>query len=805
MEYIAHIRNSDLKKQLLSTHLKEVQLLAEKIGDKIGIAHITGLAGMLHDMGKYSDAFQEYLLEAINNPEQPPKRGSVDHSTAGGKYLMETYHKKYNSLIECVANAIYSHHGQLKDMVNADGESPFMKRKDYKVEEALEYEKVKERFFKDMYSEEYIKHYVNNAVKEFEQIAQKLLKTSNGKAEELQSNFRKALTFITLFTFSALIDADRTNSRQFEENEAEEPLLSEKIFLEFKENLEKHLKHLEENAIANEISRLRQVMSNMCRDKASLPTGIYTLSIPTGGGKTFASLRFSLHHALKHKKERIIYVVPFTTIIEQNAQEVRKILNAKDYLLEHHSNVIENESPEDEYLNFEEYQKMKQLKLAKDNWGAPIIFTTMVQFLDAFYKGKSRNLRRLHNLANSIIIFDEVQTVPVKCVSLFNEALNFLKNIGNSTIILCTATQPALQYVKKNISTDGELIDGLPKVMQAFKRTDIINKLKDGGWTTEDLTKFVREQIENVNSVLVIMNTKTAVRKLYQELRQSDVKVVHLSTSMCAAHRKLIITEIRETLKRKGKLICISTQLIEAGVDVSFECVIRSLAGLDSIAQAAGRCNRHGEVERRNVFIINHTEEVLNKLPTIQKGGYESFKILKDIENDSSLFDGDILSEEAMTLYFRNFYKEFEHYLDYPSPEGKNIYEMLLGKNSEFHEELKETQKIWMVASFETASKYFEVIDSKTHSVIVPYGKGKDLIADIYNGENLDNINRFLREAQQYTVNVFDHELNQLMRNGQLEKIEFKYASIYIAKESAYDDRYGLSVKGEASLDFMGY
>lgn len=803
MEYIAHIRQSDYKKQYLSDHLKEVQKLAELIGNKIGIPHITGLAGMLHDMGKYSDAFQEYLLEAINNPNQPPKRGSVDHSTAGGKYLMETYHKKYSFLIECVANAIYSHHGQLKDMINADGKSPFLERKDYKDEQELEYEKVKERFFKDMYSEEYLKKYVEEAGKEIYKIYQKIVSITNNK-EESQLLFRKTLTFITLFTYSALIDADRTNSRLFEENCLEDSYQNELLFQRYAKYLEEYLRKLEKNSIPNEITSLRQNMSNMCHEKAILPTGIYTLSIPTGGGKTLASLRFALNHALKKSKDRIIYVVPFTTIIEQNAEEVRNILKANDYLLEHHSNVIEEENS-DENISFEDYQKQKKIKLAKDNWDAPIIFTTMVQFLDTFYKGKSRNLRRLHNLTNSVIIFDEVQSVPVNCISLFNEALNFLKEIGNSTILLCTATQPALEYVQKNISVDGELIEDLPKVMQAFKRTNIINHIKDTGWTTEDLTDFAQKQIQKVNSVLIILNTKSVVRKLYQKLQNSGAKVVHLSTSMCAAHRKKIISEMRTSLKNKEKIICISTQLIEAGVDISFECVIRSLAGLDSIAQAAGRCNRHGEVERRDVFIINHTEEVLNKLPTIKKGGYESRKILKDIENDSTLFGGEILSKQAMTLYFRNFYQEFNLNLDYPTPVGKNIYEMLLGSNSEFIEEFKDIKEIWMYTSFETAAKYFEVIDSKTYSVLVPYGRGQELIKDLYNGESLDNISQYFREAQQYTVNVFDQELNRLIQNGLLEKVEFKYASIYIAKESAYDDRYGLSVEGEASLNFMGF
>lgn len=799
MEYIAHIRQSDYKKQLLSEHSKNVQRIAERIGAKIGIPHMTGLAGMFHDMGKYSDKFYEYLEQAANHPENPPKRGSVNHSTAGGKYLMETFHSKYTFLIECVANAIFSHHGQLKDMVNADGESPFLKRMD---KDNSEYEKIKERFFQDMYPPDYIQQYVEEAAKEMSVIAQNILKKTGNNLKLYQETLRKTITFLTLFTFSALLDADRTDSRQFEENEIEEPYDSQTLFKRFLNNLEKHLKKLENTSPQNEITFLRQRMSNMCVEKSKWPPGIYTLSIPTGGGKTLASLRFALNHAMEYSKDRIIYVVPYTTIIEQNAEEVRKILKAEDYLLEHHSNVVEDEQ-ENECHDFESYQKYKKIKLAKDNWDAPIIFTTMVQFLNAFYNGKSRNIRRLHNLTNSIIIFDEVQSVPVNCVTLFNEALNFLKEIGNSTILLCTATQPALQYVDKNITVDGELIEDLPKITKAFKRTDIINKVKDGGWTTDELADFVEEQLEKVNSVLVILNTKTVVKKLYDRFSDNGIKTVHLSTSMCAGHRKQKIREVRESLKKKEKILCISTQLIEAGVDVSFECVIRSLAGLDSIAQAAGRCNRHGEVERRNVYVINHAEEVLNQLPTIQKGAYESKKILKDMEMNPALFDGELLSEEAMTLYFRNFYHEFQPYLDYPTPVGESVYEMLLGENTEFFEELKGKESIKMRASFETAAKYFEVIDSKTHPVLVPYGEGKEWISCLYSEKGIEDITKFIKKAQQFMVNVYNHDLIRLIQNGQLEKVEFKYSTLYVAKETAYDERYGLNIEGEARLSLL--
>ncbi|MBK3496459.1 CRISPR-associated helicase Cas3' [Viridibacillus sp. YIM B01967] len=798
--FVAHIRESDLKEQSVSDHLREVQLISEQIGEKIGIAHITGLAGMLHDMGKFSDAFQTYLREAVANPEQPPKRGSVDHSTAGGKFLMEGYHQRYTLLMECIANAIYSHHGQLKDMVTADGTSPFWERKDYRDD--LEYEKVKERFFREMYTATYMDEYIGKAVQEFnlfiQNLGKKYIDISFGKSE-----IRVTMTLLTKYIFSALLDADRTNTRQFEDNEqVEKPYNVRSLFSDFDKRLEEHLQKFKQQDSQNEIMSLRQRMSDMCEEKALLSTGIYTLSIPTGGGKTLASLRFALKHALAHKKERIIYVVPFTTIIEQNANEVRRILHADDYVLEHHSNVIEQEKNDAESLSYEDYQRNKRLKIAKDNWDAPIIFTTMVQFLDTFYQGKSRNTRRLHNLSNSIVIFDEVQSVPIKCISLFNEALNFLTNVANTTAILCTATQPALEYVQKKIKIQGELIDDLPTITKAFKRTNIVNKLKPDGWQTVEIAEFVKEKLSEVDSVLIILNTKTVVKKLYHELENANVKIVHLSTSMCAAHRKVILEDVRKDLKNGEKIVCVSTQLIEAGVDVSFECVIRSLAGLDSIAQAAGRCNRHGEVASRYVYVINHAEEYLKMLQTIAAGAEKSKYILIDIEKDPLLFEGEILSAAAMSNYFQNFYEEFKSYLNYPTKVGVDIYEMLFGENIDFVEEYGNAP-FWMHSSFETAAKYFNVIDSKTHAVLVPYGEGKEMIAEIESSRIIQDLSQFIRKAQQYTVNVFDQDLRTLINNSQLEKVDFGYASIYIAKEGAYDEQYGMNYEGEAKLGML--
>lgn len=606
MNYIAHIRESDGKIQTVKEHLLGVRDLAEEYGDKLQIKHIAGLAGLLHDMGKYTEVFKEYILSAVENPDAPPKRGSVDHSTAGGRLLFNQFHSGHDIykalLAEIVGNAIISHHSYLQDFLNSDLESKYLYRvQDKQIEE---FEHSVDHFFKNVMEESVFHHYVDKAVVE--------LKAYIHMEPTVQMEHKSML--LTKFVFSTLIDADRTNTRCFEENKVADEGSDSKILLKtFYQKLMVKINSFREGTDANSpINLLRQEMSDQCDKFAEKPSNIYTLSIPTGGGKTLASLRYGLKHAVLFNKKRIIYVVPFTTIIEQNANEVRKILQDDAHILEHHSNVLEQDSDDDE-MDDGRITVRQKLKLAKDNWDSPIIFTTMVQFLNAFYASGSRNIRRLHNLSESVIIFDEVQKVPVPCISLFNQAVNFLKTYAHSSIVLCTATQPELDFVKHKleIEADAEMISHLDHVIEAFKRIEIVDRATGETFTNAKLTEFVKDQLDKVQSVLLVLNTKDAVKDLYHQLKEAglSISIYHLSTSMCAAHRNYILTEIRKRLSNKEPVICISTQLIEAGVDVSFHCVIRSLAGLDSIAQAAGRCNRHGEYGVQQVYVIDHEEE----------------------------------------------------------------------------------------------------------------------------------------------------------------------------------------------------
>ncbi len=779
MEYIAHIRSNDQTIQSVREHLLDTKKLAEDWGHPFELNYVCGLAAMLHDMGKYSDAFQSYIKRAAAG--EKVKRGEVDHATAGGRLLFEMLKGKapQQLLGEVVSNAIISHHGNLHDYIHGE-DSPFLQRVELKVLD--EYEVCKNRFFDEVISEVDFKNYVESA-------SQQLMSYLERVGQTLVNS-----TFLTKLVFSILIDADRTNTRQFEEKEVDSSLAVDLQTL--KGNLERHLSSLTDNrSTVSTINVLRQQMSEQCMQYAERPSGVYTLSIPTGGGKTLASLRYALHHASHHQKKRIIYVVPFTTIIEQNAQVARSVLNTEE-IVEHHSNVIQLDDASEDEMSLQ-----AKLSLAKDNWDAPIIFTTMVQYLNTFYAKGNRNTRRLHHLSEAVVIFDEVQKVPTKCVSLFNESLNFLKDGLSSSVILCTATQPALDFVKHRLTSDGEMIQELATVIEAFKRTEI--EVVPDGFDTHRLDLFVRDKANVHQSVLIILNTKTVVRKLYESLQPSfsEEEIYHLSTSMCPAHRKNILQKINQRLKRGERVICISTQLIEAGVDVSFQCVIRSFAGLDSIAQAAGRCNRHGEVDKRTVYLIDHVEESVSKLTDIAKGQEIVKRLVVDLERDLNAYGGELLSPLAMQRYFQEFYQLREVDLDYPVKGSTETLASMLFEGTKNLHRISDTPML-LVARHRTVADNFHVIDQQTDDVLVPYGdKGEELIALLNGDINWEDARKWLKESQQYTISIYDQERRVLEQSGGI--VSLLDGRLLVLQPSAYDEKYGLNLSQDSEMQSL--
>lgn len=794
--YIAHKREIDGEEQSVKAHSDEVSEYCKSWCKKIGLPALGELIGKLHDLGKVTEEFRDYLLYCFENPEDKSLRGTIDHSTAGAMYFYFKYSTGdfYDKLIiEIVAIIICSHHGGLMNYLDLECRSDFLERIS-KDKEKIHYDEATKSFFYNCCSEEEIDHIYQLAKKEFKTLLESLKKQN-------KTITNMDLTFLTKYLFSCLIDADRLNTSLFMDDKQEAPEWDvnrwERLLIQMED-------HLESLPLENEIDDQRRNISAICRRFAEERSNIYSLTVPTGGGKTFSSFRYALAHASKYKKERIIYIIPFTTIIDQNASDIKEIFKEDNFILEHHSNIIRDNKDED-------------YKLLTERWDSPVIFTTMVQFLNTLFKGGTQDVRRMHHLANAVLIFDEVQAVPLKCINLFNEALNFLAKICNTTIILCTATQPALEAAEKPLlkSAESEIIPDLPSIFTKFKRVNIIPTLARGGYSYDRLTEMVFQKMETVNSVLIILNTKKSATNLYRNIlewkrshkRIEQYKIFHLSTNMCPAHRMDVLKQIIESLKNQKKVICVSTQLIEAGINISFNSTIRVLSGLDSVAQAAGRCNRHGKDDVGDVYIVNLENENLSRLPDIKIGQDVTRRILSEFEKNPEQFNYELLSPEAIQKYFRYYYAENLEKMAFPIIINKNIttsiYDLLNDnkKGGDFYK--NKTGKpvdLILKKAYKLAGEEFYVIPENTISVLVPYKKGEKLIADINGNCSDDELRSFLRQAQRYSVNLYEEEIKTLSNNGGLYQL--KKGELLAAKKEFYDEETGIRLSG-AKMEFM--
>lgn len=424
-----------------------------------------------------------------------------------------------------------------------------------------------------------------------------------------------------------MLDADRYDSYLFENNEKVTNMTDDNFFAKLSDELENHIRKLDKSGSVN---KERQKISDACLSFAKNDNGIYQLHVPTGGGKTLSSLRYAVNCAKMNGKDRIFYIAPYKSILEQNADVVRGISKyCKEEILEHHSDIV---SSDDRY------------KLLTERWSSKIVLTTMVQFLDTLFAGKSSAARRFHSLANSVIIIDEVQSIPVNCIYMFNTAMNFLASVMNCSVVLCTATQPRLHLTKKYLLmlSNKRMIEDTTEIFKRFKRTQIRDLTIEGVFSSERLAEFIAEKHKDNKRILAILNTKKAALKAFLCLKENypSFNVCYLSTGLCPAHRRKVLEKIRY----EKEVICISTQLIEAGVDISFSIVIRSLAGLDSIAQAAGRCNRNKELENGDVYIIRFKEENIDKLVDIREGQKAALNVLAAFEKNL---------KDLTTIYYR--------------------------------------------------------------------------------------------------------------------------------------------------------
>ncbi|MBK1680702.1 CRISPR-associated helicase Cas3' [Rhodocyclus tenuis] len=818
---IAHWRGSDRTPQYLVDHLLNVSRYSCCFSKKIRMEVAGELIGLLHDLGKYSEDFRCYLHSALDliNPDEDDYvdagalRGKIDHSSAGAQFIwqiLSTRGERESVIGQLLALCIASHHSGLIDCLDPEGSDVFGKRMK-KPEEKTHLEEVRSCADPEILAR------ARALLESPELIAETKNLLSALRLQE--KNSRPLLQQVGLtvrFLFSCLIDADRIDTANFEQKKvaANRP---QGDYVPWSVLIERLEKALAEFVPRHPIDHLRQKISVECKNAAARSAGIYTLTVPTGGGKTLASLRFALHHAERRKLDRIIYVIPFTSIIDQNAKVVRDILEPDGFpqdrgkvVLEHHSSV----TPE---------KQTWREKMLCENWDAPVVYTTMVQLLETLFGSGTRGARRMHQLANAVLIFDEIQTLPIRCVHLFNNAINFLNEQCNSTVVLCTATQPLLHKVAVNqgaihLAEGHEIVSDVRQLFADLKRVEIIDQRRPNGWSYPEIADLARAEVARVVSCLVIVNTKDAARQIFlasQALVDAE-SLFHLSTDMCPMHRKSELAKIKSRLESGLPTLCVSTQLIEAGVDVDFGAVIRSMAGLDSIAQAAGRCNRNGKSAQGQVHLVNPSDEhvTLEYLKDIAIGRDKVASVLDFFRETPERYEHDLLGPQALADYYTHYFFERQKDMVYPvSPKeakaiGRNdsLLSLLSENGLSLAEAGREGEQIstrLLNQSFMSAADAFKAIDSPAQGVVVPWGKaGTDLIGRLHGAYDISLEGELLREAQQFTVNVFPHVFDKLSKAGALHAIK-EGVRIFSLDPWYYSKQFGLATEPVSLMETL--
>ena len=548
--YLAHI-DDDGHKELVIEHLEAVATMAGEFAAAFGCREQGEQLGMAHDIGKYSQAFQKRIRGT---------RRRVDHSTAGAYELLKqgAWWGAY-----CVAG----HHGGLPDggTVNDTGAlaARIQKAEDGKLEDY------------SAFADEVA----------LPKADQPSLNVSHCKTQE---DFLFSNAFAVRMLFSCLVDSDFLCTEEFMQGQQRERLAYEPVD-QLAEKLEAYIEQICRQARSSQLNDIRQRVSSECLAAAQQQPGVFTLTVPTGGGKTLASMRFALNHALQHGMRRVIYAIPYTSIIEQNAQVFRDVFGVEN-VLEHHSN-----------FDFADAGDGigERLRLAAENWDAPIVVTTNVQLFESLFASRTSRCRKLHNIVGSVIVLDEAQMIPVPCIDPCVHALAELVVNYGCSVVLCTATQPALngRFEALNLQV-GEIMSDTHGLAEKLERV-----------TYEDAGKLGNEQLAQQLAaqpqVLCVLNSRQQVRDVCALLHAAGAEgIFQLSTLMHSVHRSQVINEIRECLAAGQPCRVVSTSLVEAGVDLDFPVVYRSLAGVDSITQAAGRCNREGTLGRAGGRVV---------------------------------------------------------------------------------------------------------------------------------------------------------------------------------------------------------
>ncbi len=788
MFFPAHINKYGIV-QTVNQHCRNTAEIAKKNLCKLGIADTAYLAGLLHDAGKCTNKFRNYIEKASRG--ENVRRGSVVHSFAAVRFLLETYHPAPGLEVDCVkgltaeilSSAIGGHHG-LFDCFDKDRNCGFT----YRINKQPEYDdKAINSFFEEVSDRACIDKLFSSSVKEISSKVKQICSISKC-SDELYFN----LSLLTRLITSSLIDADRRDTASFMSADEYDDgrILTPEILKMVTENFNSRLSGFE---CITPIQIARSELSERCFRAALKPCGVYRLNLPTGAGKTLSGLRYALRHAEIFGKERIFFISPLLSILEQSAREIKKALGDDSLVLEHHSDIIAGELPDDELSRYE---------LLCDSWNSPIVITTLVQFLNTLFSGKTTSVRRFHSLANSVIVIDEVQTVPLKTLSLFNSAVNFLSAVCNTTIVLCSATQPSLEEITHPLSGCENVIepDVVKKYATVFKRNSIIYK---GKKLLEEIPSLISELFDKYRSVLVICNKKDQASALFDLTENFCENRYHLSAGMCTAHRKQVLSEMTEALKstRENKLLCVSTQVIEAGVDISFDAVIRLCAGLDNIVQAAGRCNRNGECESdAPVWIVDCLNENLSILKDIHDAKEATRSLIYSFEKEACKFDLDFSSDKSVKFFYQKLYKvKSDDFFDFVKEGYPSIYSMLT-QNIRYTGE--EGGRFWLHQAFRTAGGLFEVFDQEQTNIIVPWGDGEKIIQElILSGESVSK--KLYDTAKPYTVSAFSYQFKRLYECAAITCVGG--GQVWILDKNYYNNNTGMIIpkKGEEICDTL--
>ena len=707
LHYLAHVAE-DGREQTVLAHLEGTAALCAAFAAGFDAGEQGRLAGLAHDIGKYSDAFQRRIR---GSPEQ------VDHATAGAFECMKLGQP-------LAAFAVAGHHGGLPDGGGRGDSSD------------------QGTFFGRM------SRAAQGKLADYSAWSRELSLPSTAVLSSAVDKL--AGMFFTRMLFSCLVDADYTDTGEFMEGQTfgiGETASIEELWARLQSYISGWFPP------KGELNAKRCAILEQCiRQGQERKPGLYTLTVPTGGGKTVASLAFALAQAKARGMKRVVYVIPYTSIIEQTADTFRTILGPEN-MLEHHSGV-QFDLPEDGVSTPE----TERLTRAAETWDMPVVVTTAVQFFESLFSNMPSQCRKLHNLAQSVIIFDEAQMLPVPYLRPCVWAIAQLVKDYGASAVLCTATQPALSPLFQEFAPElpmEELCPIKPEEWDAFRR---VTFRKVGKLSHEELAMKLQEK----GQVLCVVNTRAAAQEIFQRLTGEGN--FHLSTLMYPAHRRAVLDEVRRRLREGLPCRVVSTSLIEAGVDVDFPAVYRDEAGLDSILQAAGRCNREGDrPPDDSVVTIFRGEGKISSLFATAVGSGRS--VLDRYE--------DIASREAVHAYFSML-------LDLKGKAAQDTQHILSLMGSELF-------------PFRTISERFHLIDSPTVTVYVPRDEGAELVEHLRAGERSRAL---FRQLGQYGVSVYPQHLEALDRAGALKQLED--GSVILTDLTLYSNSTGLSLAADS-------